>query len=395
MKLRYSSKIQIALLALSHGVTDSYANFPAALSKNLVEKLRISNARWGMLVSLQSISSSMSQIIFGYFADRFGRGIFVVLGPIFACVFLSLIGIAPNYAILALLILVGGFGVASFHPQGAATVGKLAKDRRGLGVSVFSFVGSVGYAHGPLIATVIVSIYGLKGTPLAMSWGFIMPLALYFALYKKRVMESHSQKEGAKIHLIEAIRANFRVLFLLFIIVVFRAGTSTIFVSFLRIFLKDWNLSEIASGGVIWLYLGAGSIGGLIGGALSDRISRKGIIIFSLCVATPFLWKVVHSTSVDAAFLVYLSLAGFILTSSTPINIVMAQEMMPRNASTASSFMMGLGWGIGGVLSYPFGLLADAYGPPDGVARAMGWLVFVPLATTVFAILLPSESRYK
>ena len=208
-------------------------------------------------------------------------------------------------------------------------------------------------------------------------------------------MESPPQKKEAKISLIETIRPNFRVLFLLFIIVVFRAGTSTIFVSFLRIFLKDWNLSEFANGGIISLYLAAGAIGGLIGGALSDRVSRKRIIIFSLCAATPFLWKVVHSTSADAPFFVYLFLAGFILTSSTPINIVMAQEMMPSNASTASSFMMGLGWGVGGLLSYPFGLLADAYGPPDGVARAMAWLALMPLVTTIFAILLPKETRNK
>jgi len=389
MKYRFSSKIKIALLAISHGVTDSYANFPAALSKNLVEKLSISNANWGMLVSLQSISNSMSQIIFGYFADKFGRGIFVVIGPIFACVFLSLIGIAQNYATLAVLILIGGFGVASFHPQGAAIVGKLAERRRGFGVSIFSFGGSVGFALGPLIATGIVSVYGLEGTPLAISWGFIMPLGLYLVLYRGHAMESHYQK----ISLIEAIRANFRVLFLLFLIVVFRAGTSTVLVNFFRLFLKDWNLSEIASGGIISLYLVAGSVGGLIGGALSDKISRKGILIFSLCVATPFLWQAVHCTSASALFLVYLFLAGFILTSSTPINIVMAQEMMPNNASTASSFMMGLGWGVGGLLSYPFGLLADFYGTPDGVARAMSWLAFVPLVTTIFAILLPDETR--
>lgn len=393
MKYRFSSKIKIALLALSHGVTDSYANFPAALSKNLVDKLSISYANWGMLVSLQSISNSMSQIIFGYFADKFGRGIFVVLGPIFACVFLSLIGVAPNYAILAVLILIGGFGVASFHPQGAAIVGKLAERRRGFGVSIFSFGGSVGFALGPLIATGIVAVYGLAGTPLAMSWGFIMPLALYLTLYRESVMESAKQKNEGKMSLVETIRPNFRVLFLLFLIVVFRAGTSTVFVNFLRLFLEDWNLSEIASGGIISIYLVAGSIGGLIGGALSDRISRKGILIFSLCVATPFLWQAVHSTSAGGPFLVYLFLAGFILTSSTPINIVMAQEMMPRNASTASSFMMGLGWGFGGLLSYPFGLLADFYGPPDGVARAMSWLAFIPLLTTIFAILLPDETR--
>ncbi|MFQ6041491.1 MAG: MFS transporter [Candidatus Poribacteria bacterium] len=379
-----SNGMRIALLALAHGVTDSYGNFLAALSLPLVNKLGISKMQLGGLVSVQSLASSMSQLGFGYLADRFGRGVFVTIAPAIAGIFMSFIGLAPNYWTLAALLLIGGFGVASLHPQGAATAGKLSQERRGLGVSIFSFGGSVGFASGPLIITSIVSVFGMKGTPLALIFGVVTSIMLFFTLYGKPFMSPFVQQERLK--LIEAIRPHLKIMLLLLAIVVFRAATSIIFTNFLRVLKSEYT--GIAGGFVIFIYLASGSIGGVIGGYLSDRMSRKVILIFSLFAAAPFLWAIVHSSGI--IFFICLSFAGFILSSSAPINIVMAQEMLPGNASMGSSFMMGLGWGIGGLLSIPFGALADV-----NMIAAMSGMSFVPLFTTVFAIMLPSNRNYE
>ena len=380
-----SNGMRIALLALAHGVTDSYGNFLAALSLPLVNKLGISKMQLGGLVSVQSLASSMSQIGFGYLSDRFGRGIFVTIAPAIAAIFMSFIGLAPNYLTLAVLLLIAGLGVASLHPQGAATAGKLSQERRGLGVSIFSFGGSVGYASGPLIITSVVSVFGMKGTPLTLIFGVAMSIVLFFTLYGKPFMSPSTQQERLK--LIEALRPHLKVMLLLLAIVIFRAGTSIIFTNFLRILKSEFT--GIAGGFVLFVYLASGSIGGVIGGYLSDKMSRKVILIFSLFAATPFLWATVHSSGIT--FFICLFLAGFILNSSTPINIVMAQEMLPSNTSIGSSFMMGLGWGIGGLLSTPFGALADVINIP----AAMSGLSFIPLFTTVFAIMLPNDRKRK
>ncbi|MBC8234007.1 MFS transporter [bacterium] len=377
-----SNGMRIALLALAHGVTDSYGNFLAALSLPLKNKLVISNTQLGGLVSVQSMASSMSQLVFGYLADRFGRGIFVTIAPAIAAIFMSFIGLAPNYWALAALLLIGGFGVASLHPQGAATAGKLSPEWRGLGVSIFSFGGSVGFALGPLIITSIVSVFGMKGTPLAIIFGVATSIVLFFTLYGKPFMNPATHHE--KLRLIEAIKPHLKIMLLLLAIVVFRASTSIIFTNFLRVLKSEYT--GIAGGFVLFVYLASGSIGGIIGGYLSDRMSRKVLLIFSLFAATPFLWGIVHSSGI--IFFICLFFAGFILSSSTPINIVMAQEMLPSNASMGSSFMMGLGWGIGGLLSIPFGALADI-----NMVATMSGLALVPLFTTVFAIMLPSDRK--
>jgi hypothetical protein len=50
--------------------------------------------------------------------------------------------------------------------------------------------------------------------------------------------------------------------------------------------------------------------------------------------------------------------------------------------------MMGLGWGIGGLLSIPFGALADI-----NMIATMSGLTFVPMFTTIFAIMLPGDRK--
>jgi len=379
-----SNGIRIALLALAHGVTDSYGNFLAALSPPLIRKLSMSNMQLGGLVSVQSMASSMSQIGFGYLSDRFGRGIFVSIAPAIAAIFMSFIGLAPNYFTLAALLLIGGFGVASLHPQGAATAGKLSQGRRGLGVSIFSFGGSVGFASGPLIITGIVSVFGMKGTPLALIYGVGTSIVLFLTIYGKPFMGSGIQQKQPR--LIEAIRPHLKIMLLLLAIVVFRAATSIIFTNFLRILKAEFT--GIAGGFVLFVYLASGSIGGVTAGYLSDRMSRKILLIFSLFAATPFLLAIVHTSGI--IFFICLFFAGLILSSSTPINIVMAQEMLPRNASMGSSFMMGLGWGIGGLLSIPFGALADI-----NMVNTMSVFALIPMISTVFAVMLPSDGKQK
>jgi predicted MFS family arabinose efflux permease len=54
-----------------------------------------------------------------------------------------------------------------------------------------------------------------------------------------------------------------------------------------------------------------------------------------------------------------LVVSGGILSLSTPVNIVVAQELHPDRASAMSGVMMGLAWSVSVVLLIPFGTLAD------------------------------------
>jgi FSR family fosmidomycin resistance protein-like MFS transporter len=50
------------------------------------------------------------------------------------------------------------------------------------------------------------------------------------------------------------------------------------------------------------------------------------------------------------------------MQASLPVNVVLGQELSPRHAGIISSLMMGAAWGLGALLIYPMGALADRIG---------------------------------
>jgi FSR family fosmidomycin resistance protein-like MFS transporter len=60
--------------------------------------------------------------------------------------------------------------------------------------------------------------------------------------------------------------------------------------------------------------------------------------------------------------LIFLATMGFFLSSSTSVNIILSQELVPTQASFMSSIMMGLGWGTAGLVMTPIGAMADRLG---------------------------------
>jgi len=113
---------RLLLMTAAHFTLDAYSSFFSPLLPLLATRLHLNLALVGALVALSSVSSSFSQPVFGLIADRLRRPWFVGLGPLLAAVFLSAIGMAPSFWALVALLMLGGMGVAAFHPQAAALV---------------------------------------------------------------------------------------------------------------------------------------------------------------------------------------------------------------------------------------------------------------------------------
>jgi FSR family fosmidomycin resistance protein-like MFS transporter len=81
-----------------------------------------------------------------------------------------------------------------------------------------------------------------------------------------------------------------------------------------------------------------------------------------------------------------LALGGLILLFTVPVNVVMAQQLAPRQAGTVSALMMGFSWGMAGLFFIPLtGFVADRL----GLHTALASLTLFPLAGAALALLLP------
>src|ERR1043166_8993550 len=360
---------RLILVTLGHFLNDSYGSFFAPILPVLIEKFSLSLTAASGLASIPSITSALFQPLYGMASDRIRGRFFIILGPLMSVVCMGCLGVVPHAFLVALLLLLAGLGSAAFHPQAVAAAGTVSGARRGLGIAVFTFGGSLGFAVGPLAIIGAVHFLGLDRSYYIILPGLLGVLVLLVAL---RVPAGRTDRTYT-VPLIEAFKGVQGPMALLFTVAVLRELTRLVIATFLPIVAAMQGRSLVAGGLTLALFSLAGALGGMVGGALSDGWGRQKIIAGSGLLCVPFLYGVLHTDGFLA--LVCLALGAGTLSGANSVVIAMAQELVPARAGTASSLVMGLGWGVAGILLMGFGSLAEVIGIP----RALDLAITLPL----------------
>ena len=320
-------------------------------------KLDLSLALAGLLLSIFSISNSLLQPISGFLADRLQRNYFVVFGPLITAIFMGFIGWVNQYETLLFILIMSGIGTSMFHPPGAAVVGRLNQHRKGVSMSIFNMAGALGTALGSLIIIPLTERFGMKSTILT-----ILPALLFF-IYSYRVILSETKtRSGAEkpSHFLRAVKPHRWLVLNLYLLVLIRAITVITFSGFIPLYLTSQGRGTMFGGTALAIFQLFTTAGMLIGGHLFDRIGTKKTLFVSFIFVVPFALAFINLPTIWG--LPFLALMGFFLSSSISVNIILGQEIVPSQASFMSSIMMGLGWGVAGLLMTPIGALADVIG---------------------------------
>ena len=120
---------------------------------------------------------------------------------------------------------------------------------------------------------------------------------------------------------------------------------------------------------------------------MADRFGGKSIIVLSMLLSVPCFsaFILIHG---EISYL-WLGLGGLILLSTVPINVVLAQDLIPQNASIASALTMGFAWGLGGMIVPLIGKIADI----AGLSVAFLLVISLPLAGFALSLDLPGKRR--
>lgn len=343
----------IALLAGGHLVGDFYAVLLIPLTQDFREAFALSVTGVAVLVNVGSLSNSMLQPVVGHFLEPFDQKRVFALGLVTSAVFLSCIGLAPGPVWLGALLALGGMGVAMFHPSGAVLASRFAGPRRGLAMSVYSNGGALGLALAPLAVTAL-----LLWSTREKSWVF-MPLGLAAAAgVLVWIPRTASPRNPPKLPSWESlIHPDSRAVWLVFISVVLRSVVVVVVSGFLVIYSAEKGWSKSEGRFLLAAFLFACAFGGVAGGFISDYVDRRRLMLaacFLSFLPLVAVWYVPYW-----AALALLVSSGGLLSLSTPVYIVVAQELHPDRAGTMSGVMMGLAWSVSVLLMIPFGTLAD------------------------------------
>jgi len=347
-------------LAVAHALTDAYSGFLHPLLPRVMEKLGLSITLAATLATTLSLASSLAQPLLGWLADRYGRRPFVIGGVLASGVFLSLIGVAPNFAVLSVLLVLGGMGGAAFHPPGASMAVRAAEGRgSGARMSIFSFGGAAGYAVGPLAAVGLVSALGFGGL------AFAMVPALLAALVLPALLPAESPLHAAvppprPAAVLRLLVGPLGVVFGISAAARFVQGS---FQTMMPIVVAQAGGTEAQGALVLTAYLVGQAGGSLAGGMLADRVDRRALLFALTLASLPAHLLAVWLAPASPLGLAAAAVAGLLNLAVTPPVVIMAQEMLPGGAALGSSIAMGLAWATGSAFVLGTGALGDAVGP--------------------------------
>lgn len=358
----------VGLLSAAHFVADSYSSFLVPVLPLLTARLKLTPAQAGLLIPTMMVTSSLLQPVYGLISDRYLKRAMSVHGPLLAAVFLSLIGLADSLGELLAFVIIGGIGIGSFHPQSAALVSAATTEKKASMMSIFSSAGTVGVAVGPVVITSIVAAYGIEKSYYAMIFGIVM-----WALMWRYCPRLETRRESSTAPLRSVLQVVWAPLLLLYLAVVLRAAAHVSLQTYLPFLLSARGLGLQGIGWAVSAFIFFGGLGGLFGGTLADRWGAKRVSMISLAVATPLL----VAALLASGFWSYLLLAvgGTFLNLGVPVNVVMAQRLVPGGTSTVSALVMGFAWGAGALLTP----IAGALSAQLGFTRALLVMSLLPL----------------
>jgi FSR family fosmidomycin resistance protein-like MFS transporter len=369
----------LGLLALGHLVIDTNQGSLSALLPYLKAVLGLTYTATGVIVLMSNVTSSLIQPLFGFLADKTSRRWLLPLSVFLSSVGIALSGVAPSYYALLALVMVSGFGVAAYHPEGYRTATQVAGERKATGVSIFSTGGNIGIAVGPPLITMLLVSFGLPGT-----LGMLLPGLLVTGLLMA-VLPGLSRPLPARAQVATlAPKTMVGGMSLLVLVVAIRSWTQIGFTTYMPFYyLEVLKGDPRMVGTLLAVFLGSGAVGTLVAGPISDRVGHRRYMV-SVFFLTPPLAVAFLLVSGIWSF-VLLAALGFVLVSTFTVSVVLGQAYMPRNLGMASGLIVGFAIGAGGVGATALGWVADHW----GLAGALWISALTPILGCAVSLSLP------
>lgn len=343
---------------MSHLAHDTYTSFLAPMLPLLISKLGISLSMAGLLDVIRKIPSLFNPLI-GLIADRICVKYFVIITPAVSAIAMSLLGIAPSYPVLCILLLVTGISSTLYHVPSPVMIKQFSGDKTGTGMSFYMFGGEMARTLGPLLITWAVSVWGLEGSWRVMPVGALASLVLYFKL---RDVSSFKRDENTNAKI--GATATLRGLTPFFIFIsgfqFFRAGMKSALTLYLPTYLTADGKSLWFAGIALSVLQLAGAVGTFGAGYISDKISHRNTLLITGLLSPFVMWAFIYADEwMQVPLLIVM---GLLLLASDPVILALVQETNTARPAFVNSIYMTINFGISSVLVMAVGVSGDLLG---------------------------------
>ncbi len=347
---------QVLTIVGGHFVHDSFSAFVAPLLPVIQERLGTGYAATGGLSVFMQIPSLLNPFI-GYLADRVSLRYFIILAPGITATLTSSLGLVESYVLLALLLFTAGISVATFHAPAPAMIARVAGRRVGTGMSLFMAGGELGRTLGPLLVVTAVGWWGIEGIWRLAFIGWAFSGVLYLRLRHVSARPMARNQIGLR-DLWPRIRRFYPAIVW---IVLTKAFMVVALTTYLPIFMRDVQQASLwLAGASLSILEGAGVVGALLTGTLSDRLGRIRVL-FTVLILAPILLVAFLYAPQWLIFPLLMAL-GLTAISPTPVILALIQDTFPENRAMANGIFLTVAFLVRAVAIWVVGFLADHFG---------------------------------
>jgi len=348
----------ITLIGISHFIHDVFTSFLAPALPFIIEKIGISYGLAGLLHVIQRIPSLLNPFV-GIMADRMKMRYLVIFSPAVTGIAMSLIGVAPSYIFLALLLLVSGISSTVFHIPTPVMVKKLAGNRIGKGMSFYMLGGELARTAGPMVIYGIISLWGLEGTYKMMPLGLIASAILFFRVGHIDISQNVQKQEFKKAYWKE-FKKYIPIFTVTAGITFFLGAMRSALALYLPTFMDSQGESIFFSQASLSVLQLSGAAGTLMSGTFSDKLGRTKMLLI-ITILSPFLmFLFLHVFGIWK--MVILGVMGMFLFSPTSVLLALIHDQDSSKMAFLNGVYMLLNFFISAVMVTVAGFMADKIG---------------------------------
>ena len=371
----------VSLLSATHMLHDIYSSFLAPLRPLLMEKFGISLGMASLWDLIGRIPWLLNPFI-GMLAERMAARYFVIVTPAITAVTMSLLGLAPSFTVVAILLFVMGISSALFHVPAPTMIKKVSGRYTGRGMSFFMFGGEMARTLGPLVITGAVSLWGLEGTWKLIPFGLVASFILFLKLRKIKISSDFKHSETRPDYW-GTIKKMLPFFLILLGITFFRAIMKSSLTAFLpTYFYTDKGESLWFANSALAIFQLAGAAGTIVSGTISDRIGRKTALLIISLITPVFMALFVTSTGYWS--FIFLLILGFFVFAPGPVLLALVQDTAKDLPVFVNSIYMTISFGASAVSVVFAGFLGDIIGLEDTYLVS----AFLALGAVPFVFLL-------
>jgi len=325
--------------------------------------LALSYTQVGGLLFAYNISYGISQLPAGWAADRLGPRIILTAGVTGVALAGLLIGLAPNYVVLALFLVILGLMGGGYHPAASPLVSASVKpEHRGRALGIHQIGGTGSFFLAPLIAAGIASALGWRGSFLAISIPAIAFGIAFHILLGRRGYTSAAPKKATAVAAAKPSEPG-DMRRLIAIIALGIASMVLVYstLQFVSLYAVDvLGASKEAGAALLSIAYFGGIWGGPLGGYLSDRFGRIPVVIAVGLVAGPAIY-LLNYVSMGFSLYAVLLLMGTAMHLGMPVvESYIISHISPQKRSTVLGLYY-MGSRGGPAITLLLGYLIDTY----------------------------------